>query len=124
MTGRDILTKRGRWTYSNAAVFLAAAAFASVFFINYCDWVFDCGCQSLWAGAADHCNIHSGPRYCPWCARNPAPAYLGIVIPQALIAFRRGPWSWYTRLAAALAAFPVCGGIAALIYGWTTGYWS
>ena len=96
----------------------------SLLFINFCALVFRCGCHSLWAGAADMCNIHrEGSRHCPWCARNPAYAYAVMVIPQALVSFWSVPWSWSKRLAVALAAFPVFGGIAAVVYGLTSGYW-
>ena len=46
-----------------------------------------------------------------------------MVVPQGLISF--SPWavSAKARLAAALAAFPVFGGIAAAIYGIASGYW-
>ena len=96
----------------------------SVFFINFCAMVFQCGCRSLWAGADAMCNIHQpGMRHCPWCAQNPAWAYLAMVIPQGVISF--APWaiSTKTRIAASLAAFPVFGGIAAAVYGLATGYW-
>ena len=46
-----------------------------------------------------------------------------MVIPQALISFAPGPWAWRKRLVLALAAFPVFGGIAAVIYGLASGYW-
>jgi hypothetical protein len=46
-----------------------------------------------------------------------------MVGPQALISFRPAAWSWGKRLTLALAAFPVFGGIAAVIYGVASGYW-
>ena len=46
-----------------------------------------------------------------------------MVGPQALISFRAATWSCWTRLALALAAFPVFGGFAAIIYGVASGYW-
>ena len=33
-------------------IFLVAAAVTSLFFINFCATVFQCGCQSLWGAAA------------------------------------------------------------------------
>ena len=105
-------------------IFALSAGVTSLLFINFCATVFHCGCHSLWAGAADMCNIHrEGARHCPWCARNPAYAYAAMVIPQALVSFWSVPWSWSKRLAVALAAFPVFGGIAAVVYGFTSGYW-
>ena len=70
------------------------------------------------------CNIHrEGVHHCPWCAHNPAFAYAAMIVPQALISFWPARCSWRTRLVVALAAFPVFGGIAALIYGTSSGYW-
>jgi len=46
-----------------------------------------------------------------------------MVIPQVLISFWSWQCAWWKRLAAALAAFPVFGGIAAVVYGLTSGYW-
>ena len=43
-------------------VFLAAAVFTSVFFINLCATIFQWGCQSLWGAADRFCNIRFGLR--------------------------------------------------------------
>jgi len=43
-----------------------------------------------------------------------------MVVPQGAISFSRFPAK--VRLAAALAAFPVFGGISAVIYGIASGY--
>jgi hypothetical protein len=105
-------------------IFIASATVTSAFFINFCASVFHCGCHSLWAGADQMCNIHAaGTHHCPWCAHNPAAAYLAMVVPQAWISFGFATWSWPKRLAAALIAFPVFGGVAAVIYGVASGYW-
>ena len=105
-------------------IFVVAASATSILFINFCATVFHCGCHSLWRGADAACNIHAeGSHHCPWCAQNPAYAYAAMVIPQFLISFWSGKCSPWIRLAAALAAFPVFGGIAALIYGLASGYW-
>ena len=70
------------------------------------------------------CNIHSGGMHrCPFCAQNPAFAYIAMVAPQALISFWPAALSWKARLAGALVAFPLFGGAAAAIYGTVTGYW-
>jgi hypothetical protein len=115
-------------TSRNAAqkslIFVASAGVTSLLFINFCALVFQCGCHSLWAGAADTCNIHrEGSHHCPWCAHNPSYAYAAMVIPQALISFWAVQCAWWKRLAAAFAAFPLFGGIAAVVYGLTSGYW-
>src|SRR5689334_23924999 len=39
--------------------FGVAAAITSVFFINFCATVFQCGCAALWSGGDAHCNVHS-----------------------------------------------------------------
>src|SRR5947209_8377259 len=103
---------------------MVSAGVTSLLFINFCALVFQCGCHSLWAGAAAACNIHAmGSHHCPWCAQNPAFAYAAVVVPQALISFWSLECSWWKRLAAALMAFPLFGGIAAAVYGFTSGYW-
>ena len=97
---------------------------ASVFFIDFCSLVFQCGCHSLWAGADAACNIHSAAsHHCPWCARNAAFAYASMIVPQALISFWPATLSWKARLAGALAAFPLFGAISAAVYGIASGYW-
>lgn len=109
-------------------VFLVAAAFASLLFINACDLFYQCGCEAWWGAAAMHCNIHnaSGPR-CPWCLDGGIRGNFvyGLVLAvQAVVAFRPGEAGWLKRLALALAAFPVAAGLLALVFGLTTGYWS
>ena len=70
------------------------------------------------------CNIHrEGVHHCPWCQHNPAFGYLAMLVPQALISLWPARYSWKARLAAALAAFPILGGLAAIIYGSASGYW-
>ena len=33
-----------------------------------CGLTFQCGCQPLWSGGADHCNVNRpGEPHCPWC---------------------------------------------------------
>ena len=105
-------------------IFAASAALTSVFFINFCALVFQCGCRSLWAGADAACNIHrAGVHHCPWCEHNPALGYGGMIGLQALISFWPSGFSWPARLAAAALAFPLFGGVAALAYGLASGYW-
>jgi hypothetical protein len=105
-------------------IFAVSAAVTFVLFINLCATVFHCGCHSVWAGAAASCNIHkAGVAHCPWCAQDPTYALGAILIPQALISFWSPVCSPWKRLAAALAAFPVFGGIAAVVHGLNSGYW-
>ena len=108
------------------AVFLLAASVAYVFFINLCDFMFHCGCQSLWAGAAAMCNINMPDLpHCPFCSTG----WWGASFPkwvmwsaQAAIAFP--PWKMGdgTRLLLSLASFPVVGGVIGLIIALSTGY--
>ena len=99
-----------------------------LFFINFCNWVFRCGCQSLWAGADAHCNIHAAAgHHCPFChhgAATSAVMLFLILIPQALLSWWPARWDWRIRLILALLVFPVAGGIAAGVLGWFDGYWT
>lgn len=107
------------------AIFLVAAAITCVFFINFCNFVFECGCTYLWAGSADHCNIHHGPKRCPWCAvgsQGQGVIWLSMILPQAAIAFR-SRLALAPRLVLAILAFPGIGFLAALITGYSAGYW-
>lgn len=111
-------------------IFVVAAAVTSVFFINFCATVFQCGCQSLWGMADKFCNIHHarahGGKGCPWCSFGTVGHYLvygSMIASQAAFAFMPR-LIWEVRLAAALLAFPVVGGIMALVLGIWTGYWN
>lgn len=110
-----------------AAVFAGAAALTSALFINLCDLVYQCGCSWAWAGAADHCNIHTpGVRHCPWCVEGAVwgeVCYWIVLGSQALIAFWPAAAGW-GRAALACAAFPVVGGLCAVLVGLFSGYWS
>ncbi len=114
-----------RWLLPRLACLAVGVGVTWVFFINYCDLIFACGCQSLWAGASSSCNIHApAPPHCPWCLHDGAVGWWtmwGICLSQAGIALgpgRFGKW----RALAVLAAFPVIGGIAGLGAGLYTGY--
>jgi hypothetical protein len=109
-------------------VLTLASAVSLPFLINFCHLVYQCGCRSLWNGAAATCNIHNASNHdCPWCETG----ILGMVVPPLMIllamaavvswpgAFR--PWR---RLTLALAMFPLAGGLAALLFGLATRYWS
>lgn len=111
-------------------IFLVAAAVTSLFFINFCATVFQCGCQSLWGPAAKFCNIHHahahGGKGCPWCSfgnAGYAAVYGTMLAAQAGCAFMPR-LIWQVRLVAALLAFPLTGGILAVVLGMWTGYWS
>jgi hypothetical protein len=107
--------------------FLISFAVTSIFFFNFCNLIFGCGCRALWAGADAACNIHAmHGRHCPWCSHG----YAGYAIVMTLIT---GPqlaialltrWSWLQRTAACLALFPLAGGAVAVLFGWLDKYWS
>ncbi|MEZ5403840.1 MAG: hypothetical protein R2729_29440 [Bryobacteraceae bacterium] len=111
-------------------VFLAGSTVTSLFFINFCATVYQCGCQSLWTTADQFCNIHaSHGRHCPWCSfgyTGYVLVYGTMVAAQAVTVFaavRRG-WTWPLQLAATLLAFPAIGLILAVALGLYTGYWN
>jgi hypothetical protein len=110
-----------------ALIFGGSAAMTCVFFINFCNLIYHCGCQSLWAGADAHCNIHTpGVRHCPWCSYGvvgEAVAFLAVIVPQFAASFWPGRLHGAWRLALALIAFPVSGALVAAVFGIITGYW-
>lgn len=116
-----------RLLWSKAAVLAAGAGTVYVLFINWCDFIFDCGCQSLWAGAADHCNIkNANPPHCPWCIEDGlygSAAFGSIVIAQAVLAFRPGPLT-RPRIFLVFLAFPVVGAAVGGLTALYTGYWA
>lgn len=110
--------------WAKLLIFLGSAGVTGAFFINLCATIFQCGCTFLWAGADHSCNIHmAGVKHCPWCAKDPTLALVMMVVSQLAISFWPMTCSWVVRLAAALAAFPVAGAVAALVYGLQSGYW-
>ena len=115
-----------RLSWAKAAVFAAAAATACVFFIDWCDFLFRCGCESLWAAAAAHCNIHeASPPHCPWCiehGRYGGMAFAAVVIAQAGAAFRPGPLT-PARVLTIFLAFPAAAALAGAPAALWTGYW-
>ena len=113
---------------ARSVIFVAAAAITSVWFINFCAAVFGCGCHSLWAGAAEHCNIHNDlPPHCPWCVQGGVyglEAYTAMVLAQGAVVFWPGGLSLTIRALGAVLAFPVVGAFMAVVTGWYTGYWN
>jgi hypothetical protein len=108
---------------------IAAIAFlcTSVFFINFCDLVYRCGCRSLWNGAAQHCNIHQPhARHCPWCNHGEAgygAIFAAILVPQFAVAWWLRRPRWVVRLALTAAVFPVWGFVVAAAVALWDGYW-
>jgi hypothetical protein len=98
-----------------------------VFFIDVCNWIFDCGCHSLWAGADAMCNVHlAGARHCPFCSRGVlgyAVVMTAVSAPQFAVSFwARG--SRTTRALLCLVLFPAAMIAAGLLAGAYDGYWS
>ena len=108
--------------------FALAAIPTAAFSINFCSWIFGCGCRSWWAGASVACNIHmAGAKHCPWCiygGQGFQVAFLLILAAQAAICFLPGKLDTRYRWIVALAAFPALGALVAVFYGWISHYWS
>ena len=117
-----------RFDRERTLVFLLAVGVTSLLFINFCDLVFDCGCQSYWSGADRLCNIHHDkPPHCPWCLYGlwgGGVSYGAIVLAQGLFSFWKRTLSRVHRVLISLLLFPVVGGLMAWLVGWLTGYWS
>jgi hypothetical protein len=115
-----------RLTRSRFAPFAISLAVTCVFFIDFCSWMFQCGCRSLWAGADALCNIHlPAAHHCPWCSHGAAgyAVVLALVAaPQLAVAVRR-PGHWAAKAAIGVAAGALSGAVTALGFGWLHGYW-
>lgn len=111
---------------TRAAIAAVGLAVTSLFFIDLCNFIFDCGCASLWAGADAHCNIHTAAtRHCPVCSHGVAGyavTYAAIVLPQLAAAFLMRRGSWLPRLALVLALFPLAGAAVMSVAAWVDGY--
>jgi hypothetical protein len=103
---------------SGIVTLVIVAAVTGILTYPLCGALFRCGCVTVWAGAADHCNVHAtvGP-HCPWCESSAlgAMGFVVIVAGQAaawLLARRRGAAPIAATLVA-VAALP----LAALFAG-------
>ena len=104
---------------SRAAIACAGFACTSLFFINLCNFIFECGCRALWAGADAHCNIHQPAALhpCPVCSHGMIGytlVFLAIAAPQLAVAFLMKPGHWTLRLALVLLCFPAFGSLVML----------
>jgi hypothetical protein len=110
-----------------AAIAVIAVTITTVFFIDLCAVIYQCGCRSLWAGAADMCNIHiPGARHCPFCAHGAGwyRTVLGLVlIPQLVVCWWPTRWEWPSRLILTMLVFPVATVLLAVALGIADGYW-
>lgn len=104
------------------------AAITALLYLNFCDLMYQCGCTWMWAGAADHCNIHTpGAKHCPFCTVGLAPSiaiFAAILAAEAAVAFGWRTRSRWKLIAATGAAFPIAGGLIAVALGIQRGYWS
>jgi hypothetical protein len=95
-----------------AAAAVVIVAVTSVFLYPLCHVVFRCGCETMWGGAAEHCNVHAkAGEHCPWC-EDPLLGSIGFVLILALqgTAFalaRSRKLSVPAATLAAVAALPV-----------------
>ena len=97
-----------------------------LFFINVCDWIFDCGCRSLWAGADAMCNVHiANSRHCPICSHGMA-GYTVVMAAVSLPQFAASFWlsrGTPTRIVVCLLLFPAGMVAAGVVAGSWDGYW-
>lgn len=109
-----------------ASALIGVVAFSGLFFINLCDLLYQCGCSSLWKGAAESCNIH-GPLlpHCPWCVDQwtGAMVFAGVMAGQTGCLLWPGAMSLGLRLLGAVLTFPAVGGLLGLVVGLSRGYW-
>src|SRR5947209_14516645 len=102
----------------NRLVFLLPPALSYTFIINFCSWIYRCGCTSWWSGAAEHCNIHmAGVKHCPWCSHGSSGFTIVLVlilIPQLVLLFWPVQANWRLRLLPSFLVFPAWGSIIAL----------
>ena len=105
--------------------FAVSFAVTCIFFIDVCGWMFDCGCRSLWAGAAEACNIHGPGRHCPFCTRGVIGygAILALVCAPQLAASLQTQWGRVTRGLVCLVLFPASMMVVGAALGWYDGYW-
>ena len=116
-----------RKLFGRVLIFAPLAAVAAVFFLDYCNLIFDCGCVSLWEGGAAFCNIQTaGPPDCPFCA-TPDVAYGALYatfLVQGAVVFVPGSPGLGVRALLGFLAFPVVAGIVGVVLGLRVGYWT
>ena len=106
--------------------FAVSFAVTSLFFINVCDWIFGCGCRSLWAGADALCNVHlAASRHCPFCSHG-VPGYAAIITLVGAPQFAVSMWSRWSsavRIAVCLLLFPAAMLAVGFVAGSYDRYW-
>lgn len=115
-----------RSAFGRLVPFAVSFVVTCTFFINLCAWFFECGCHSLWAGAALTCNVHiAGAHHCPICNHG-VPGYASVfalVCAPQLLASLWPKWTKTARLVVCLALFPAALVSVGLLLGWYEGYW-
>jgi len=111
---------------TRAAIGFAGFAVTSLFFIDLCNFIFACGCQSLWAGADALCNVHhAGGMHCPACSHGKlgyAAIFGSIIAAQLATTFLMKKGLWLVRLGVVLLLFPLIGTAAMTVAGLLDGY--
>ena len=107
--------------------FAISFAVTCLFFINVCNWLFDCGCQSLWAGADAMCNVHLvNVRHCPICSRGIA-GYAAVMTAVTLPQLAASIWlpsRAIIRSIVCLLLFPAGMAAVGALLGVYDGYWN
>jgi hypothetical protein len=98
----------------------ALATITYVFFIDLCGLIYQCGCRSLWLGAAAQCNIHhAGMKHCPFCTLSNS-SYTGLIL---VVVAAQGVLVWRESWLRAALAFPLLVLAEAIVLGFFKGYW-
>eukprot|EP00929_Paragymnodinium_shiwhaense_P062220 TRINITY_DN31062_c0_g1_i2.p1 TRINITY_DN31062_c0_g1~~TRINITY_DN31062_c0_g1_i2.p1 ORF type:complete len:124 (-),score=9.35 TRINITY_DN31062_c0_g1_i2:476-847(-) len=86
----------------DAGIVYAMAMVNRVLHSPMCDWMFKCGCKTLWNGGWSDCNIHNmhGNPRCPWCM----PAFDGVSFHLTAYPAEKTQTSWPSRNLAAKPA--------------------
>jgi hypothetical protein len=120
-----VRTKNRRAT---VAAWLAAAAVIALSLHPLCELQFACGCEPVWSGGAEHCNVQQpGPPDCPWCTGGvPRLLWVGAIVlgSTALATHQAGRrWqSWRAHGLAALAGYLLGALAAGLAAALASGY--
>ena len=106
--------------------FAISFAVTCLFFIDVCDWIFDCGCRSLWAGADALCNVHvANVPHCPICSRG-IPGYAAVMAAVSAPQLAASVWlpvDKVTRSVLCLLLFPTGMITVGGLLGLMDGYW-
>lgn len=107
--------------------FAISFAVTCLFFINLCNWLFDCGCHSLWAGADAMCNVHlANVKHCPICSRG-IPGYAAVMAAVTLPQLAASIWlpsRAIIRSVVCLLLFPAGMAAVGALLGVYDGYWN